>query len=82
MFLGIGSLTIAIVLGVTSLIQNNFFIQANTGPDTQFTDPLGPNVPIGEAKGIFPGWVVWVYNPYTTNENCTNSSHSDAYWQS
>ncbi|MBN2763558.1 MAG: DUF362 domain-containing protein, partial [Bacteroidales bacterium] len=45
-----------------------------------FTDPLGPNSPIGVAKGILPGRVVWVYNPDATNENCTNANYSDAYW--
>lgn len=35
-------------------------------------DPLGPNNPIGEAKGIYPGRVVWAWNPDATNENCTN----------
>jgi len=29
-----------------------------------------PNEPIGQAKGIFPGRVVWVHNPDATNENC------------
>jgi hypothetical protein len=47
---------------------------------TIFSDPLGPNNPIGTPKGIMPGRVVWVYNPNATNENCTNNSHSDAYW--
>jgi hypothetical protein len=28
----------------------------------------GPNQPIGTAKGIFPGRVVWVWNPKATNE--------------
>jgi hypothetical protein len=28
----------------------------------------GPNKPIGQAKGIFPGRVVWVWNPDATNE--------------
>jgi len=31
---------------------------------------LEPNQPMGEAKGIFPGRVVWVYDPDATNENC------------
>ncbi len=34
---------------------------------------LGPNNPIGIAKGIFPGRVVWIWNPEATNENCTNA---------
>jgi len=36
------------------------------------------NAPIGEAKGIFPGRVVWIYNPDATNGNMTNTT-SD-YW--
>ncbi|MDP1621299.1 MAG: DUF362 domain-containing protein [Bacteroidales bacterium] len=34
-----------------------------------------PNDPMGVAKGIFPGRVVWIWNPDATNENCTNSSN-------
>lgn len=33
-----------------------------------------PNQPIGAAKGIFPGRVVWVWNPDATNENCNPAS--------
>lgn len=36
------------------------------------------NEPIGEAKGIFPGRVTWIYNPDVTNANMTNTT-SD-YW--
>jgi hypothetical protein len=33
------------------------------------TGPIdGPNQPIGEPRGIFPGRVVWVWNPDATNE--------------
>lgn len=31
-----------------------------------------PNEPVGEAVGIFPGRVVWVWDRFATNENCTN----------
>jgi len=31
------------------------------------------NKPMGEAQGIFPGRVVWTWDPAATNENCTNS---------
>jgi hypothetical protein len=34
---------------------------------------LGPNQPIGVPKGIYPGRVVWVWDPQSTNENCTNT---------
>ena len=38
------------------------------------------NDPIGEAEGIFPGRVVWVYNPEATNENCNPTSVGHAWW--
>ena len=39
-----------------------------------------PNTPIGEARGIYPGRVVWVWDPQSTNENCTNQE-GDYWWQ-
>jgi hypothetical protein len=36
--------------------------ETRTGPED------GPNQPFGEAKGINPGRVVWVWNPDATNE--------------
>ena len=38
------------------------------------------NDPIGEAKGIFPGRVVWVYDPEATNENCNPTAVGHAWW--
>jgi hypothetical protein len=32
-----------------------------------------PNQPMGEERGIFPGRVVWEWNPDATDENCTNT---------
>jgi hypothetical protein len=32
-----------------------------------------PNEPMGEAIGIFPGQVVWVWDRFATNEHCTNT---------
>ena len=37
-----------------------------------------PNEPMGIARGIFPGRVVWVWNPEATDENCTNEPGD--YW--
>jgi len=42
-----------------------------TSTENYFT----PNEPMGEAQGIFPGRVVWMWNPDATNENCNNSSN-------
>ncbi|MCX6268318.1 MAG: DUF362 domain-containing protein [Bacteroidetes bacterium] len=36
-----------------------------------------PNAPIGEAKGIFPGRVVWMWDPHATNELCSNTSNNN-----
>lgn len=38
-----------------------------------------PNEPMGVAQGIFPGRVVWYWNPDATNENCDNTSNDNGY---
>ena len=38
------------------------------------------NSHIGVGKGIFPGRVVWVYDPKATNENCNPTSVGHAWW--
>ena len=38
------------------------------------------DAPMGEAKGIFPGRVVWVYDPAATNENCNPTKVDHAWW--
>jgi hypothetical protein len=49
------------------------------GKSFAITAPMLPaNTPIGIAKGIMPGRVVWVYDPDATNENCTNKAGD--YW--
>lgn len=42
------------------------------------TSYLAPNEPIGVAQGTFPGRVVWIHNPETTNANMANTA--DDYW--
>jgi len=37
-----------------------------------------PNTPMGEARGIHPGRVVWVWDPMATDETCTNEPGD--YW--
>ncbi len=36
-----------------------------------------PNAPIGQAKGIIPGRVVWMWDPDATNAGCTNTSNEN-----
>jgi len=43
-------------------------VETRTGPED------GPNQPMGEAKGINPGRVVWVWNPEATNKNFEHNS--------
>lgn len=54
--------------------------EMSTAGLADFEDPLGPNVPIGEAKGILPGRVVWAHNPDATNENCDPDKWGDGYF--
>ena len=42
-------------------------------------DYFTPNEPIGQAKGIFPGRVVWNWNPLATNANCDNTSNNNGF---
>jgi len=73
-------LMIVAALGTLTLMNNTTNAKAYSPVTEKFSDPLGPNAPIGEAKGIFPGRVVWVYNENATNEDCTNEDNDDAYW--
>ncbi len=38
------------------------------------------NSPVGNAQGIFPGRVVWVYDAEATNENCDPTEVGKAWW--
>ena len=44
---------------------------------SQIKGTFPPNEPFGEAKGIFPGRVVWMWDANATNENCTNTSNDN-----
>lgn len=74
----------SILLGLLALFTFNLLqeeqVLAGTSADYEFEDPLGPNVPIGEARGIFPGRVVWMHNPDATNENCIPWLYGDGYF--
>ncbi len=40
------------------------------------------NAPIGVAKGIIPGKVVWVHNPDAVNQNCVANRYQHAWFMS
>ena len=46
------------------------------------TFPVPSNEPVGEAKGLFPGRVVWVYDQDATNENYDPASAGRDWWYS
>ena len=74
--------TVVLVISISWMgIQPAQNVMAGSGVRKPFADPLGSNQPIGEARGIYPGRVVWAYDPDATNENCTNKNIEDAYFQ-
>lgn len=67
---------IAVMAITTSNNSNNLF-QTNvtkTGPDD------GPNQPFGKPTGIFPGRVVWIWNPDATNEKFEHNNLDTYDW--
>ncbi|MBN1950526.1 MAG: DUF362 domain-containing protein [Bacteroidales bacterium] len=71
--LAVLSLIAAMAFSTMSLMKSDFTSVA-AGPALE-----GANLPMGEAKGIFPGRVVWAYNPDATNASCTNN-FGDGYY--
>ncbi len=68
-------------LGSIGVVAGNFGnTSAANGPQQvapqkssdKFGPDDGPNQPMGEEIGIFPGRVVWAWNPEATNAKCTN----------
>ena len=64
-----------IVFGISG-----FYLMDNQEVQLTKNATVNPNVPIGEAKGIFPGRVVWVHNPNATNENCNGGTLADGWF--
>jgi hypothetical protein len=58
---------IAIVVGSFTLTREERPVYANS----QLL--LGANQPVGVARGIYPGRVVWVWDSSSTNAQCTNA---------
>ncbi len=67
------TMLLAIILGASSYLQKNKKVYANYQSTLE-----GPNQPMGEGKGLYPGRVVWIHDPDATNENCPNTRTN--YW--
>jgi hypothetical protein len=66
--LGLILLLISIAGGTFLVLHTNKYAYAQA--PTYKTRDVEANDPMGEAKGIFPGRVVWVHDPDATNEDC------------
>lgn len=69
---------IGLAAGIITVVNNGGFIMANTVA-VELQGPQAGNEPIGEAKGIFPGRVVWEHDVDATNKNYIYSSSNS--WQ-
>jgi len=62
-----------------------YWISEITNPQKVANFPnivLVPNNPVGVAKGIFPGRVVWVHNSNAVNQSCVPDSFGHAWFMS
>jgi hypothetical protein len=67
-------LVFGVILAMAITPANNQVTELKMGPDD------GPNQPMGTAKGIFPGRVVWVWNPDATNEKFEHNDFATYDW--
>lgn len=74
--LAVVSVIISLTISVFTFSKFGIYTSANTVDIKNHT----PNQPIGEAKGIFPGRVAWVWNPDAVNENCPNTWRENDNW--
>lgn len=73
-FVALISLSVAIYKGSQDSYSSS--LPAKMGPDD------GPNQPIGKPAGKFPGRVVWIWNPESTNEYCKSDfTHQDWFFK-
>jgi hypothetical protein len=75
---GIFFLIVSLGIGVFLVLRTNKYAYARSPAYEVKTRE--PNNPIGEAKGISPGRVVWVHDPTATNENCTPWDYGDGWF--
>jgi hypothetical protein len=64
------SIVAALIFFAISLTSDLSSSSASAMPSTGPED--GPNTPVGKGIGIYPGRVIWAWNPAATNENCKN----------
>jgi len=75
-------LILAVISFVVILVNDNKEAIANVLNPVDNTFPIPSNQPVGEAKGLFPGRVVWVHDVNATNEYYVPTKGSNDYWYS
>ena len=75
-------LLVAIISFFLYLFQDSKQSIARSIIELDETFPVPSNEPVGEAKGLFPGRVVWIYDQDATNENYDPASASNDWWYS
>jgi len=81
-FIGLAFLFLGILSFSFLLLNNSKETIAKAFNPTDNTFPIASNTPIGEAKGLFPGRVVWMHDDGATNENYVPLKNSTNYWYS
>jgi hypothetical protein len=79
------SYSAAVLLVAVGLVSAGMFFVFHTQkpgfaqPAIMNEPPDGANNPMGEGLGIFPGRVVWAWNPEATNVSCDNTP-GNSFW--
>ncbi|PID92904.1 MAG: hypothetical protein CSA96_01175, partial [Bacteroidetes bacterium] len=73
-----------VVFAFISKLNSDRLFAGNTTFEYADESDFPPNQPMGKELGIFPGRVVWEWDPDATNENCANEARDwvdpDAYF--
>jgi hypothetical protein len=77
----VGTVCAAVVLTVTlALVRPQTFSAAASVEKVFNFTPAPSNVPLGVARGIFPGRVVWTHDPSATHWSGDKKSPTDQWW--
>jgi hypothetical protein len=72
-------LLVGLVMGVTFFVITNTRSDARANITVMTAPPDGANNPMGIAQGIFPGRVIWAWNPDAISPDCANVP-GNAFW--
>jgi hypothetical protein len=79
-YLSAGFLTFGVIITMAITPSHNTALYQDT--EVKFGPDDSPNQPVGDALGVNPGRVVWIWNPEATNEMCTSNFDSkEWYWK-